>query len=455
LVAKYLHERRLIDSTSGRLSIGILIFQDIWAIIFLAVQPSFANPSLAPIALTFIGTAVVAVLAVLGARLVLRHGFAVVARSPELVVSLALAWCFGVGLFGANLGRLAHAVGIAAEISVSLEMGALIAGATIATSPYAYEVVARVIHLRDFFVTLFFVGLGMSIPVPDGAAVVLLAVAVAAVAVALRFLVFLPLLYATGLDRRNAVATSAKLAQVSEFCLVIVYLGAKLGHVGGDQVSEVIFAFVLTALATPFFFAASDRLYLRLRGVLDRLGVRSRGVRPEAEAETQPRLVLLGFHRVASALVAELERVHPSLVASTLVIDINAAVHDQLRARGVQVVYGDIGNAEVLRHAGVESAEVIVATVPDELLKGVTNLSLVRLVRSLAPEAKLFACATRASDASTLRAAGADHVFRPPSEVAQGLVPAIGAALDGAWDGFAAARADDDAARASGAEIID
>jgi Trk K+ transport system NAD-binding subunit len=154
-------------------------------------------------------------------------------------------------------------------------------------------------------------------------------------------------------------------------------------------------------------------------------------------------------------LVAELERVHPSLVASTLVIDINAAVHDQLRARGVQVVYGDIGNAEVLRHAGVESAEVIVATVPDELLKGVTNLSLVRLVRSLAPEAKLFACATRASDASTLRAAGADHVFRPPSEVAQGLVPAIGAALDGAWDGFAAARADDDAARASGAEIID
>jgi Kef-type K+ transport system membrane component KefB len=455
LVAKYLHERRLIDSTSGRLSIGLLIFQDIWAIIFLAVQPSFADPSLAPIALTFIGTAVVATLAALGARMILRHGFAVVARSPELVVSLALAWCFGVGLLGANLGRLAHAVGIAAEISVSLEMGALIAGATIATSPYAYEVVARVIHLRDFFVTLFFVGLGMSIPIPDGAAVVALALVVAAVAVALRFLVFLPLLYATGLDRRNAVATSAKLAQVSEFCLVIVYLGAKLGHVDGDQVSVVIFAFVVTALATPFFFAASDKLYLRLRGLLDRLGVRSRGVRPEAEAATPPRLVLLGFHRVASALVAELERVHPSLVTSTLVIDINAAVHLPLRARGVQVVYGDIGNAEVLRHAGVEAAEVIVSTVPDELLKGVTNLALVRQVRALAPHATVMACATRASDAPALRAAGADHVFRPPSEVAQGLVPAISAALDGAWDGYAAARADDDAARASGAEVID
>jgi DNA-binding NtrC family response regulator len=83
------------------------------------------------------------------------------------VVTLALGWCFGVGLAGVQL-------------SVSMEMGALIAGATIATSPYAYEVVSRVVHLRDFFVTLFFVGLGMSIPVPDSASVVVLAAIVAA-----------------------------------------------------------------------------------------------------------------------------------------------------------------------------------------------------------------------------------------------------------------------------------
>ena len=103
------------------------------------------------------------------ARLVLSRAFHVVARSPELVVTVALGWCFGVGLFGANLGPFAGRVGLDVEISVSMEMGALIAGATIATSPYAYEVVSRVVHLRDFFVTLFFVGLGMSIPVPDGA----------------------------------------------------------------------------------------------------------------------------------------------------------------------------------------------------------------------------------------------------------------------------------------------
>lgn len=455
LVAKYLHERRLVDSIAGRLCIGLLVFQDVWAIVFLAVQPSFANPSIAPIALTFVGTIVVGTIAAFGARLILRRGFLVVARAPELVVSLALAWCFGVGLLGANLGRVAHAIGIRAEISVSLEMGALIAGASIATSPYAYEVVSRVVHLRDFFVTLFFVGLGMSIPVPDGAGVVSMALVLAIVAVGMRFVVFLPLLYYTGLDRRNAVNVSAKLAQVSEFCLVIAYLGAKLGHIDGAQVSIVIFAFVLTALATPFLFDASDQLYRRLRGVLERVGIRSRGVQPEAENATPPRLVLLGFHRVASALLAELERNHPALVAETLVIDINAPMHDEIRKRGAHVVYGDIASGEVLRHAGVEAAAVIVSTVPDELLRGITNASVVRQVRALAPSATIIACATKLSDAPLLRDAGADHVFRPPTETALGILPAVFAALDGSMDSFVVAQEESLGRMVVGSEVID
>src|SRR5688572_18926762 len=132
LVVKYLQEHLRLDTVAGRLAVGLLIFQDIWAIVFLALQPSFANPSIAPIAMTFAGTAVVAIAATAVARLLLPHAFHVVARSPELVVTLALGWCFGVGLFGANLGTLAHKAGLDLEISVSMEMGALIAGATIA-----------------------------------------------------------------------------------------------------------------------------------------------------------------------------------------------------------------------------------------------------------------------------------------------------------------------------------
>jgi Kef-type K+ transport system membrane component KefB len=455
LVAKYLQERLLVDSTAGRLCVGLLIFQDIWAIVFLALQPSFADPSITPILLTLLGTAIVAGVATVVARVVLPRAFRVVARSPELIVTVALGWCFGVGLFGANLEVLGHRAGIHAAISVSMEMGALIAGATIATSPYAYEVISRVVHLRDFFVTLFFVGLGMSIPVPDGAGVIALAALLSLVAVGLRFVVFLPLLYATRLDRRNAVGVAAKLAQVSEFCLVIAYLGARLGHIDGAHVSVVIFAFVITALATPFLFGVSDRLYLRLRGVMDALGMHSRGARPETEADTPPRLVLLGFHRIGSALLADLERLHPDLVPHTLVIDTNATIHDEIRRRGAHVIYGDITSHEVLRHAGVAAAEVIVSTVPDELLKGTTNAQIARLIRQLAPRAMIIANCTTTSQVAALRAAGADHVFRVPTEVALGILPAIYAALNANLPSYVSAMEKRHGTLEQRAEVID
>jgi Kef-type K+ transport system membrane component KefB len=455
LVVKYLQEHLLLDTTGGRIAIGLLIFQDIWAIVFLALQPSFANPSIAPIVLTFLGTAILAALATFVARFVLPRAFQIVARSPELVVTVALGWCFGVGLFGANLAYFAQRLGVAVEISVSMEMGALIAGATIATSPYAYEVVARVVHLRDFFVTLFFVGLGMSIPVPDGIDVIIVAAIVALVAVVLRYVVFLPLLYATGLDRRNAVAVSTRLAQVSEFCLVIAYLGTRLGHLSGAHVSVVIFAFVITALITPFLFAAADRLYQRLRGLLDKIGIRSRGPRAEAESSDAPRLVLLGFHRIGSALLADLERLHPDLVPHTLVIDTNATVHDEIRKRGAQVVYGDIASVDVLRHAGVASAEVIVSTVPDELLRGTSNAAIVRNLRQLAPTAQIIANCTRVSQAAAIRAAGANHVFRPPTEVALGILPVVYAALNAALPSYLEAYEDEHGALDRRKEVID
>jgi Kef-type K+ transport system membrane component KefB len=456
LVVKFIQEHLLLDSVSGRLCVGLLIFQDVWAIVILALQPSFADPALSPIILTFAGIAVVGAVATAAARWILPHAFHAVSRSPELVVTVALGWCFGVGLFGGNLGALIALFGVDIGISVSLEMGALIAGATIATSPYAYEVISRVTHLRDFFVTLFFVGLGMSIPVPDGAAVLLLAALLAVVAVALRYLVFLPLLYATGLDRRNSTDVATKLAQVSEFCLVIAYLGARLGHIGADLVSVVIFAFVITALATPVMFLGSDRIYARLRPLLGRVGIRSRGSRTEPdEGERPARLVLLGFHRVASALLADVERLYADLVPDTLIIDTNTATHDQLRRRGARVVYGDIASPEVLRHAGVDAAEVIVSTVADEVLKGTSNEQLVRRVRALAPKAVIIANCTRRSQVGTLRAAGADHVFRLPSETAAGVLPAICAALNASLRSYLDAREAENGRPEDRAEVLD
>lgn len=456
IAVKLLQDRLRLDTVAGRTSVGLLIFQDIWAIVVLAVQPNFEDPDVLPVGLTFAGIAVVAVVAGVFARWVLPAAFRMVAKVPELMVTAALAWCFGLGLFGANLGAVLHLVGVEVPVSVSLEMGALLAGTSIATFPYAYDVVGKIANLRDFFVTLFFVALGMGIPVPEGASVLVLTAALAVVAVLLRGVVFFPLLYAGGLDRRPAIEASVYLAQVSEFCLVIAYLGEQLGHVDRDVVTAITLAFVVTAVGTPWMFGKADRVDALLGPLLDRIGIRAR---PAASAdgggEHRARLVLLGFHRLASSLLHDIERTHPELLRDTVVVDFNVAIHDAIRRTGASVVYGDLGNPETLKHAGVGAAEVVVSTVPDDLLKGTSNADLVRRLRAMAPGAIVVANAVRVADVQRIYEAGASYVFMWRTETARGLWPAVDAALNGDLEEMLAARRMEYGPLAERREVID
>jgi Kef-type K+ transport system membrane component KefB len=439
LVVRALQERRWSDTLSGRLAVGLLIFQDIWAIILLALQPSFESPQIAPIALTFGGIFILVALATLGARFVLPSIFASVARAPDLVVSVALAWCFCVGLAGSNLGTLLKMLGLHIPLSVSLEMGALIAGMTIASFPYHHDVASRVANLRDFFVTLFFVALGMSIPVPDGAHVIMLAVVLSVVAVFTRMVVFFPMLYFTGLDRNNALDASLKLGQISEFCLVIAYLGVKAGHIDATMVSVIIFAFVLTALITPMLMTLSRTLPIKLGPLLDKLGFRM----PERMTDglghlARPRIVILGFHRVGFALLQDIGRQHPEMLNDVMVVDINVQTHAAIRELGARVVYGDAGNPETLRHAHVDTAEIVISTVPDELLKRTSNAAIVEAVRQVAPNVTIFASASRAADVAKLHEKGATYVYMPTVETAFGVMNAMLSSLEGKLNDFKA-----------------
>ncbi len=441
LVVKVLQERLQMDTVDGRLCVGLLIFQDIWAIVVLALQPNLDNPDLAPLLGTFLGVLLVIGLAWLLTRYALPAAFRRVAKSPELVVTLALGWCFGLGMFAGQLGPWSTALNLPLHPSVSMELGALIAGASMASFPYAHEVVAKVSNLRDFFITLFFVALGMSIPIPDGPAVLLVALLLALVTLLLRYMVFLPLLYATGLDRRHALTTSTKLAQVSEFALVIAYLGLSLGHIDGQFVSVVIFAFVLTAILTPMLFNLADPLFVRMASLLGKLGIRERENGPaKAADEEPPRVAFLGFHRLASSMLHDIERLHPDMVPRTLVVDFNVAIHDRIRSRGAGVVYGDIANPATLRDSGVTQAEVIVSTITDDILKGITTVELTRQLRRLAPDAKIMINATRLKDIPMLYEAGASYVFSWRTEASAGVVPAVVAALNGELPGFVESR---------------
>ncbi|RXG95405.1 cation:proton antiporter [Bradyrhizobium zhanjiangense] len=403
IIVKVLYEKRELDTLPGRITLGVLVLQDIFAILFLAVQPSLANLQVSVILLSIGRVAVLVAAALLVSRYVLPRLFHQIARRPELILLGALAWCFLVAE-------------TAERLSLSREMGALIAGVSLSTFPYALDVTAKVTTLRDFFITLFFVALGMTIPVP-GLSVIGLALMIAAFTVVSRLVTtFIPL-YLMKQGLRASLLPALNLAQISEFSLVVIQTGIADHHIAPETANAASFAFVVLAVLSTFVMTRSDEITRWMIGPLKRIGLHDldHGSGHAEEAHEgghgeARRIVILGFFRAASALLAEIERQAPVLLEQITVVDFNPNVYQTLLSRGLHVIYGDISNVDTLLHAGVGKSEMIILSVPDSLLKGATNEKLVRHVRALNPTALIVATADLLADVGELYEAGASYV---------------------------------------------
>jgi hypothetical protein len=327
--------------------------------------------------------------------------FRSVAKLPELVLIGSLAWCFIVC-------AAANAAGL------SREMGALIAGIAISTFPYNLDVVAKVVSIRDFFVTLFFVALGMQIPMPTPQ-LVAMAVLASAFLVASRFIVVFPILRALRQGHRASLLPAINLAQMSEFAMVIAAIGLSYQHIDRSTVSLLIFVFAITSVASTYLIGYSHPLQETLAGWLRKVGLDDldRGQDSDAarDALAGKDVVVLGFFTEASALVHEYEMTKHPLLDRLLVIDFNPDVHAELTRRGISCRYGDVASMQTLHHAEVHDAKLVVSTIPDSILKGTSNLRLLQQARRLCPHANVVVTANRAASALELYDAGADFVF--------------------------------------------
>ena len=454
LVVKLFQEAFELDTVPGRVALGLLVIEDLWSIVVIILQPSLHEPHVLPILASFVGIGLLAAIAVVVSRTIIPIGFRWIAKVPEIILVGAICWCFAIVFLGASFDPITEALfGVQFHLSVGSGMGALIAGATIASLPYATEIVTKVGVVKDFFVTLFFVGLGLGIPEPSGPGVLLLAVAIAIAAIAARQLLLFPLLYFNGLDQRNAEVTAVRVAQISEFSLVIAFLGTDLGHLSKDLSSAIIFAFVLTAIATTPLYRSAYKIHGLLAPALRAIGFKDP---PDtaAEEEAQIRLAILGFHRVASSLLFDIARRDPDLARKTLVVDFNVALHDRIREVGARVKYGDLANPETLHHAGVDKAAVVVLTVPDDLLRGTDNRKLVENVRRSNPQAIIIANAVTFPDCQAIYEAGANYVFLARLDTARELGRAIGDALNGNLAPYRTAREAEDGKPATRQEIL-
>jgi Kef-type K+ transport system membrane component KefB len=416
IIVKILYDKHELETLAGRITLGVLVLQDLITIMFLAVQPNLKNPAFGILALAVGKVFLLVGVAYVASRFLLPPVFKFVARQPELVLVGALAWCFAMA-------------GFAGQLELSPEMGALVAGVMISTFPYTLDVVAKVTSLRDFFVTLFFVSLGMTIPVPTWNLILYMLVFSLFLVGSRLFTVFYPL-YRMKMGHRISLLPAINLCQMSELSLVLLTLGKKSGDVSENSISIAAFAFAFLAVDSTYAIFGNETLLRKTSLWLNFLGLPDLPDKGTStiNAANEKRIFLLGFCWTASTLLEEITRQKPTLLPEIQVVDFNPRVIEQLRKRGVHVVYGDISQRDVLLHAGVANAQIIICTLPDMLLKGASNLKLLRHVRELNPKAKIIVHAELLTDIPRLYAAGANYVTAPRLLEAADLVRAIEAA---------------------------
>lgn len=409
IVVKLLYGKLELTTLAGRLTLGILVFQDLWAIVLLGIQPNLDQPEILPILLSFAKSGLLVLVAFLLARYLLPPFFRSIAKIPEVMFVASLGWCF-------MIAALANLLGL------SMEMGALIAGVAISSFPYSLDVVSKVLSVRDFFMTLFFVALGMGVPNPvENLPVLGMAAVMSVFLVVSRFLAVYPVLHLLRNGNRISLLTSINLAQMSEFSLVIATIGLQLGHISQNTLSAVIFVFVITAIASTYLIKYSQPIAARLAVALGRLGLKEVGqgaLEPGGEHASKE-IAILGFFQVASSLVNDITSdadddgaVH-ELSDRIMVVDFNPQVYERLTAQGIKVVYGDISHADMLHHVGIEEARLVISTVPDSILVGTDNLKLTQQLLKLCPGAKIIVNAETHKAALAMYEAGADYVYLP------------------------------------------
>lgn len=385
IVLKELARRNRLDSPAGRITTGVLLFQDLCVVLLLLVAPILAGVvemSAVPAVLGRAGLALVVILAI--GRLVLPALFRLVTAcgQREAFPLAVLVASVGTALIGASLG-------------VSMALGAFLAGLVLAGSEFSYQAHAEVRPLRDLLSSLFFISLGMLIDTSVFLRSAPLVALTALATIAVKAVVAGGALALTGTPLRVAAISAMYLAQVGEFSFVLGRDALRLGILTTDRWQMLLPASILTMLAAPTLTAIAPRIANRILPGRHRVEV-------DAEAAATPvtgHVIVLGFG------------VGGRLVASALgefgipyrIIDLNGATVREARAAGEPIIYGDATIPDTLVAAGVERARAVVVVLSDPD----ASLKIVYTVRRLAPDVTVLVRARYRTEAMRLQEAGA------------------------------------------------
>ena len=392
IVMKLLEERNEIETIPGRISLGILLFQDLGVVPMMALVPALASPPGSGQFLTVLWALAKSLIIVAGIVVSARYLFPrvlhamVTVRSRELFVIATLFCTLGTAWGAAQLG-------------LSLALGAFIAGVVISESEYAHQAMASIIPFRDSFSSLFFVAIGMLIDLRYAASHAAVVIAVTVAILAGKVLAAGIAVRIIGFPLRLAAITGLAVAQVGEFSFVLLREGATRGMVPDVYYQVFLAAAVLTLALAPSMVAAGPRVS---RWFAERNPVPEEGENPQAEAPLENHVIICGYGENGRRLAALLRENGLPYV----IIDVNSRAVRHARAKGEKIYFGDLSSSEILRAAGAEKAEAIVFAVSDPLVLPMA----ISHARGLNPNVHIIARLKRMADAVEMRKLGASDV---------------------------------------------
>jgi len=400
---KLLADRGELVTLHGRLVLGILLFQDLVAIIAIIIFTT-GEFAMVPMAIAFAKLFGIVIFAMLLNKFVLKKFFSIAARSTELLFlsSLAVLFLFVI------LSSLAE---------ISIIIGAFIAGVSLANSPFKTELESRISPLRDFFAILFFVALGMQVVFSGVGQRILLFTALILGAFLVKPFITLVLLRITGYQPKTSFFTAISLAQLSEFSLIILLLGKNAGIIDAPIASTVILATIISMAVTPYFIDYKESIYRIFRYPISGLKIFPMKESINYETKGDKEVLMIGSHRMGGALMEELLTKKNKL----LVVDYNPEVINVLKKKKISCVYGDITSPELLDKLNLKKFKLLISTIPnyDE------TLHLVKKTKRLAPKLKIVVTGSRISETLRLYRAGADYVVTPKIIAGQELANII------------------------------
>lgn len=401
IVLRGLEMRGEIDAPHGRLTLGILVFQDLLVVPMILIVPILGGleTSAKDVLFTIFHALLIITAILLSARLIVPRilHFIAKTRQRQLFLLSVLLIAIGTAWITSNAG-------------ITLALGAFLAGLVVAGSEYRHQVLADMFPFKEVLTSIFFISIGMLLsPALIFENIVPILLLLAAILFGKALIVFLTgmIMY---LPARVAILASAALAQVGEFSFVISSSAQNAGLLTDSLANIIIPASILSMFISPFALAFGPHLAAgmgKVKSITRLLQVISAEDAPEMTQKMKNH-VIIGGYGFAGAMLAESLK---TCGLPYLIIELNPANVRRAIEKGDLAYYGDITSPVVLEHLGIARARELVLVINDPQ----ANMRAIKAARQLAPNLHITARANYLLDVKFLHEAGADEVI--PAEL--------------------------------------